>query len=138
MPSRRRSLLGCQFFLIGTLAWIAAVFFAVMSPRVPVKEIGPTAPEYAPNVAAAGVAVGLGVGGGLCLLGAAILYAKRGRRKAVRPGAAKPAAADVAGRADFRVDYNAPPGPPEPSPAPERSGITTSRGPTGRESSGKD
>jgi hypothetical protein len=133
MPSRRRSFLGCQFFLLGTFAWTAAVFFAVMSPRVPVKEVGPTAPEYAPNVAAAGAALGLGIGGGLCLLGAALLYSKGRGKKVVRPGPAKPAgAADTPGGAEFRVDYNAPPAPSEPGAAAD-SGITTSRGPKGLE-----
>jgi hypothetical protein len=78
MSSQRPSVLGFQFFLIGSFAWIAAALFALFDPRVVVNsnpQVGST-PLYAPNVAAAGAAIGFGIGGGLCFLGAAILYGK--------------------------------------------------------------
>ena len=95
MVSQRPSVLGFQFFLVGTLAWIAAALFALLDQRVVVNsnvQAGP-APIYAPNAAAAGAAVGFGIGGGLCFLGAAILYGKE-RGKPVTPGdSAEPVAA---------------------------------------------
>jgi hypothetical protein len=76
---QRHSSLGFQFFLIGTFAWIAAALFALLEPRVLVKEdVGREPAQYAPNLAAAGAALGFGIGGGLSLLGAALLYSKAG------------------------------------------------------------
>jgi len=86
MASQRPSVLGFQFFLVGIFAWIAAALFALLDPRVVVNsnpQVGGT-PIYAPNVAAAGAAIGFGIGGGLCFLGAAILYGTE-RGKAVTP-----------------------------------------------------
>lgn len=79
MSGQRQSSLGFQFFLVGTFAWIAAALFALWEPRVLVKaDVGREPAQYAPNLAAAGASLGLGIGGGLCLLGAAVLYAKAG------------------------------------------------------------
>ena len=108
MPSRRLSPLGFQFFLLGTFAWIAAALFVLLDPTVVVNsnpQVGGT-PIYAPNVAAAGAAIGFGIGGGLCFLGAAILYGKE-RGKAVTPAESAESAA-----------------------APDRGAITTSRAST--------
>jgi hypothetical protein len=104
--SSQHQFLGFQFFMVGTLAWIAAALFAILDPLVVVKTEGPKAPEYAPNVAAAGAAFGFGVGGGLCFLGAALLYGKE-RGKAFDP-----------------------PGPAEPGVAPDCKDFTGSRGST--------
>jgi hypothetical protein len=81
MTSRRHAALGFQFFLMGGFAWIAAALFAVFLPTVVVNSNpqGGNTPQYAPHMAAAGAALGLGVGGGLCFLGAALLYGKEER-----------------------------------------------------------
>jgi hypothetical protein len=84
MSNQGHSVLGFQFFLAGALAWIASALFALLDSRVVVNsnpQVG-SEPIYAPNVAAAGAAIGFGIGGGLCILGAAILYGKE-RAKAV-------------------------------------------------------
>jgi hypothetical protein len=79
MSSQRQSSLGFQFFLVGTFAWVVAALLALLEPRVLVKpEVGREPAQYAPNLAAAGASLGFGIGGGLCLLGAAVLYAKAG------------------------------------------------------------
>jgi hypothetical protein len=79
MSHQRQSSLGFQFFLVGSLAWIGAALFGFFEPRVLVKQdVGREPAQYAPNLTAAGASVGLGIGGGLCLLGAALLYAKAG------------------------------------------------------------
>jgi hypothetical protein len=78
MSSQRLSWLGFQFFLVGTFAWIAVALFTLFDATVVVNWNPPagSAPLYAPNVAAAGAAIGFGIGGGLCFLGAALLYGK--------------------------------------------------------------
>jgi hypothetical protein len=78
MSRQRPAALGFQFFVLGTLAWVAAALFALCDQRVVVNsnpQVGST-PVYGPNVAAAGAAIGFGIGGGLCFLGAALLYGK--------------------------------------------------------------
>jgi hypothetical protein len=78
MSNQRYAALGFQFFLMGGFAWIAAALIAVFLPTVVVNsnpQVGST-PLHAPNIAAAGAALGFGIGGGLCFLGAAFLYGK--------------------------------------------------------------
>jgi hypothetical protein len=99
MSSQRHAALGFQFFLVGGFAWIAAALLAVLLPTVVVNSSPHpgSAALYAPNMAAAGAALGLGIGGGLCFLGAAILYGKEERIAVTRADSDEPANASDRG-----------------------------------------
>jgi hypothetical protein len=70
-----RSTTDLALVLLGLLAWVAAIVFAIAFPTVELT--GPS--NRAPNVAAAGAAGGFAVAGGLCLLGAAFASRESGR-----------------------------------------------------------
>jgi hypothetical protein len=79
-----RSSTDLSLVVLGLLGWVAAGLFAVLPPLntvtvqvVPPGVTGVTAVRTT-NPAAAGASCGLGIGGGLCLLGAGLAARRNG------------------------------------------------------------